>query len=140
MFYTQNKRPPCTKSCRNGTNCKWSGDAMVCINTCNKNCGPHGTCTGSGSSSTCQCVNGYYGEYCNIKTCENNCNGRGTCNNGKCYCNTGKLSRYHIYIYKVISIRHHWTEFAPRRPFRSAFKNFKSSVLILEADGPIITT
>ena len=45
-----------------------------------------------------------------------------------------------IYIYKVISIRHHWTEFAPRRPFRSAFKNFKSSVLILEADGPIITT
>ena len=100
----QREPQPCTKACAHGGICKfnlngqqycdcpdgWTSDDCTVTNICDKNCGSHGTCIGSGSTSRCECYDNYTGDHCNIKPCPDNCNGRGSCNMGTCVCNNGK--------------------------------------------------
>lgn len=48
-------------------------------------CGQHGHCV----SDSCQCDQGWSGEYCNLKQCDPRCNEHGQCKNGTCLCVTG---------------------------------------------------
>merc|ERR1712072_1341533 len=59
-------------------------------------CGVHSNetkgCSGNGKcvDKSCQCKDGFHGEYCSKKHCPKDCSGRGKCgDNGVCKCNIG---------------------------------------------------
>lgn len=59
-------------------------------------CGVHSNetkgCSGNGKcvDKSCQCKDGFHGEYCSKKHCPKDCSGRGKCgDNGVCKCNVG---------------------------------------------------
>lgn len=70
-----------------------TGTGEQCINDvsslptelCDLECGQHGRCVGE----SCQCDEGWGGEYCNSKLCDARCNEHGQCKNGTCLCVTG---------------------------------------------------